>query len=39
VEGITKVMLPGDEKAVIPFGAEGDPRVETQKDNALEKKA
>lgn len=45
-EGMTKVMLPGDEKAVIPFGAEGDPRVQAQKDSvqaqkdsALEKKA
>lgn len=27
-EGMTKVMLPGDEKAAIPFGAEGDPRLE-----------
>jgi NADH-quinone oxidoreductase subunit C len=27
-EGMTDVMLPGDEKAVIPFGAAGDPRLE-----------
>lgn len=27
-EGMTKVMLPGDEKAAIPYGADGDKRVE-----------
>jgi NADH-quinone oxidoreductase subunit C len=35
-EGMTNVMLPGDEKAVIPLGAEGDPR---QAKAAEEKKA
>lgn len=30
-EGMTNVMLPGDEKAVIPFGAKGDPRIEVKK--------
>ncbi len=27
-EGLTNVMLPGDEKAVIPLGAKGDPRTD-----------
>lgn len=27
-EGLTNVMLPGDEKAVIPLGADGDTRLE-----------
>lgn len=30
-EGITNVMLPGDEKAVIPLGADGDPRMAEKK--------
>jgi len=30
-EGMTSVMLPGDEKAAIPFGAKGDPRIEDKK--------
>ncbi len=37
-EGMTTVMLPGDEKANIPFGAEGDPRLQ-ERANAAEKKA
>lgn len=37
-EGMTGVMLPGDEKAAIPFGAEGDPRLKGASEGSNKEK-